>query len=228
MTDGNKLMVEPTAESRQEGAEETITIIVADDHEVVRNGVRMVLDGEPDMEVVAEASDADEARRRTSGLKPRVLVLDLNMPGVTSLETIPAILEASPETAIVVLTMHDDVAFAREAFSKGARGYLIKQSASSELVNAVRAMIAGGTYVNPELGAKLAAMPSGLPAGLTPREAEVLVLIANGHTNPEIAEQLVVSVRTVETHRSAIHRKLGTKNRAELVSFARENHLLED
>jgi two-component system response regulator NreC len=208
--------------------DDTITIIVADDHDVVRDGIRRVLEAEDDMEVIAEAGDADDARRRSSGLKPDALVLDLNMPGEPSLETIPKILEGSPETAVLVLTMHNDPVFAREALSRGARGYVVKNSASEELVRAVRTVVDGGTYLNPELGARVATEPSGPPGGLTPREAEILKLIALGHINPEIAEQLFVSVRTVETHRTAIHRKLGTTNRAELVRFAREHHLIDD
>ena len=215
-------------EHAPETSDGTITIIVADDHRVVREGLRMVLSSEEDMEVIGEASDADEARRRVSGLKPAALVLDLNMPGTPSLEMIPALREACPETAVVVLTMHNDPAFAREAFNQGARGYLVKNSASDELVDAVRKVVAGGTYINPELGARVATEPSGPPGGLTPREAEILGLIALGHTNPEIAEKLFVSVRTVETHRTAIHRKLGTTNRAELVHFAHEHHLVDD
>jgi two-component system response regulator NreC len=206
----------------------TITIIVADDHRVVRDGIRMILSAEPDMEVVAEVGDAEEARRRTSGLKPTVLVLDLNMPGPASLDLIPVIADGSPETAIVVLTMQNDPVFARRAFASGARGYVVKHSAGVELVGAVRRVVDGGTYVNPELGARIAVEPEGPPGGLTPRESEILGLIALGYTNPEIAERLVVSVRTVETHRSGIQRKLGTSNRAELVRFAREHRLIED
>jgi two-component system response regulator NreC len=206
----------------------TITVIVADDHEIVRDGLRRIVEAEGDMEVAAEAGDAEAARRRTSGLKPTVLVLDLNMPGPPSLVTIPKILEGSPETAVVVLTMQDDPAYAREAFRVGAKGYVVKHAAGSELVNAIRAAAAGETFVNPKLGARLAAEPEGPPAGLTPRESEVLGLIAKGHTNPEIAERLVVSIRTVETHRAAIHRKVGTTNRAELVSFAHKHGLVAD
>ncbi len=124
--------------------------------------------------------------------------------------------------------MQDDPAYAREAFRVGAKGYVVKHAAGSELVNAIRAAAAGETFVNPKLGARLAAEPEGPPGGLTPRESEVLGLIAKGHTNPEIAERLVVSIRTVETHRAAIHRKVGTTNRAELVSFAHKHGLVAD
>jgi two-component system, NarL family, response regulator NreC len=207
---------------------ETITIILADDHEIVRDGLRRIVEAEGDMEVVAEAGDADTARRRTSGLKPTVLVLDLNMPGAPSLATIPSILEGSPDTAVVVLTMQDDPAFAREAFRLGARAFVVKHAAGSELVDAIRAASHGETYINPMLGARLAAEPKGPPGGLTPREIEVLRLVVAGYTNPEIAEQLVISIRTVETHRAAIHRKLNTSSRAEVVAFAREHGLVEN
>ncbi len=205
-----------------------ITIILADDHEIVRDGLRRIVEAEGDMEVVAEAGDAGTARRRVSGLKPRVLVLDLNMPGEPSLASIPSIREASPDTAVVVLTMQDDPAFAREAFRLGATAFVVKHAAGSELVDAVRAAAKGDTYINPLLGARLAAEPEGPPGGLTPREIEVLRLVAAGHTNPEIAEKLVISIRTVETHRAAIHRKLNTTSRAEVVAFAREHGLIAE
>jgi two-component system response regulator NreC len=214
-------------DSSSGGTDSKISVILADDHEIVRDGLRMILEAEPDIEVVAEVGETEAARRRTSGLKPDVLVLDLNMPDGPSLPAIPAILEASPETAIVALTMQDDPGFAREAFRLGARGYVVKHSAGRELIDAIRAALGGDTYINPQLGARVAAAPEGPPAGLTPREAEVLGLIAEGHTNPEIAERLVVSVRTVETHRSAVHRKVGTTNRAELVRYAREHGLVD-
>jgi two-component system response regulator NreC len=216
-----------TAEENALNEAGTITIILADDHEIVRDGLRRIVEAEGDMEVVAEAGDATTARRRASGLKPTVLVLDLNMPGEPSLATIPAIREGSPGTAIVVLTMQDDPAFARESFRMGAKAFVVKHAAGSELVDAIRAASRGETYVNPVIGARLAAEPEGPPGGLTPREVEVLRLVAGGYTNPEIAEQLVISIRTVETHRAAIHRKLNTSTRAEAVAFAREHGLLE-
>jgi two-component system, NarL family, response regulator NreC len=202
-----------------------ITIILADDHEIVRDGLRRIVEAEGDMEVVAEAGDAETARRRASGLKPDVLVLDLNMPGEPSLASIPKIHDGSSETAVVVLTMQDDPAFAKEAFRLGAKAFVLKHAAGSELVDAIRAATRGETYINPLLGAKLAAAPEGPPGGLTPREIEVLRLVVDGYTNPEIAEQLVISIRTVETHRAAIHRKLDTTSRSEVVAFAREHGL---
>ena len=206
-----------------------ITIVLADDHEVVRKGIRMVLEAESDMEVVAEAADGESAARYVLGHKPSVLVLDLSMPGMSGLEAIPKVLETSPRTSVVVLTMQNEPAFARKALQSGARGYVIKQSAASELVTAIRAVVAGDTYINPSLGARLAAAPEppGPPDDLTPREVEVLGLLALGYTNPEIADRLVLSVRTVETHRANIQRKTGLATRAELIAYAIENELVE-
>jgi two-component system response regulator NreC len=201
-----------------------ITIVLADDHAVVRSGLRMVLDRESGMEVVSEAGDAETAVRTVLGHKPRVLVLDLNMPGeLTSLEAIPRIAEVSPDTRVVVLTMQEDPEFARQALRAGASGYVLKEAADDELVEAVRRAAAGSTYLNPSLGAKLAAAPpepAGPPDDLTEREVEVLRLIALGHTNAEIAGQLFLSVRTVESHRAHIQQKLGRATRAELVRYA--------
>ena len=210
-------------------AEDTITVVLADDHPVVRSGLRMLLDAQEDLEVVAEAGDVDAARRSVLGHKPTVLVLDLNMPGGSSLEAIPGMAETSPGTSVVVLTMQEDPAFAREALRAGAKGYVLKQSAGTELVQAIRAAAGGGTWLNPELGARLAAAPdapTGPPGDLTDRELDVLRLIALGHTNSEIAEQLYLSVRTVETHRAHIQQKLGMSSRAELVHYALEHDLI--
>lgn len=206
-----------------------ITIVLADDHLVVRSGLRMLVESEPDMEVVAEASDVDAARRYVLGHKPAVLVLDLNMPGEASLPAIPSILEVSPDTRIVVLTMQDDPAFAREALSNGATGYVLKEAADDELVKAIRLAANGKTYLQPSLGARLAI--AGLDAGpaseLTERERGVLSLIALGHTNAAIAEQLFLSVRTVESHRANIQSKLDVTTRAELVRYALDNGLVD-
>jgi two-component system, NarL family, response regulator NreC len=136
-------------------AESIVRVILADDHEIVRDGIRMILEPERDIEVIAEVGDAESARRRTSDLKPDVLVLDLNMPDGSSLPTIPAILEASPQTAVVALTMQDEPGFAREAFRLGARGYVLKHSIGRELIEAIRAAFAGRTYTNPEIAERL-------------------------------------------------------------------------
>jgi len=218
--------------SEQKSTEPTdaITVVLADDHELVRDGIRMVLEGEHDIEVVAQASDADSAARYVLGHKPSILVLDLSMPGTPSLELMPKIAEASPDTAVIVVTMQNEPAFAKQALRAGAKGFVVKQSAASELVSAVRAVLAGEVYINPSLGARMAAAPDapdGPPDDLTPREVEVLNLIALGFTNPEIADQLVLSVRTVETHRANIQRKTSSTTRAELVAYAIEHDLVD-
>jgi two-component system response regulator NreC len=211
-----------------EGApEQTIRIVLADDHEVVRTGLRMLLDSQPDFEVVAEASDAEGARRYVLGHHPKVLVLDLNMPGGSSLEAIPAMREEFPDTQIVVLTMQKEPAFAREALSAGALGYVLKEAAHAELVEAVRRAAIGESYLNPRLGARMASEPPpGPPDDLSPREVDVLRLIALGNTNTEIGEQLYLSVRTVETHRSHIQQKLRLQSRADLVAYAIDRGLI--
>jgi two-component system response regulator NreC len=210
------------------GATQPITIVLADDHAVVRSALRLLLDGETDIDVVAEAGDADGAIRYVGGHRPTVLILDLNMPGQSGLSAIPEIRRQSPETQIVVLTMQDETAFAREALQAGVLGYILKEAASEELVKAVRMAAAGKTYLQPELGARLAAEPEvPAPDDLSERELEVLRLIALGHTNNEIAKQLYLSVRTVESHRAHIQQKLGLTNRSELVRYALERGLIE-
>ncbi|HKE80847.1 MAG TPA: response regulator transcription factor [Solirubrobacteraceae bacterium] len=209
---------------------EPITIVLADDHAVVRSGLRMVLEREEDFEVVSEAADADSALRTVLGHKPTILVLDLNMPGEpTSLEAIPRVPDVSPNTRVVVLTMQEDPEFARRALRAGAAGYVLKEAADDELVDAIRRVAAGATYLNPRLGAMLAAAPpeqTGPPDDLTEREVGVLRLIALGHTNAEIAQELFLSVRTVESHRAHIQQKLGRSTRAELVRYALDHGLV--
>jgi two-component system response regulator NreC len=206
----------------------TIRIVLADDHAVVRAGLRMLLESEPGFEVLAEAGTTQDAARYVRGHHPDVLVLDLNMPGESGLDLIPRVREEAPDTAIVVLTMQRDPGFARQALSTGALGYVLKDAADTELVRAVRLAASGELYLNPQLGARLAATPENArPGDLSEREAEILKLIALGHTNPEIAAQLYLSVRTIEAHRSHIHQKLNLATRAELVRFALENRLVE-
>jgi two-component system response regulator NreC len=216
----------PTSEPKTD----KISVVIADDHEVVRSGLRGLLEAEPDLEVTAEARDVRSTMAFVRAQQPGVLVLDLNMPGDSSLGAIPELLEASPGTKIVVLTMQSDPAFAREALRAGALGYVLKDAANTELVQAVRAAMEGRTYLEPQLGAKLAAAPAE-PAGpghdLSDREVEVLRLIALGHTNAEIAEQLYLSVRTVESHRAHIQQKLRLSTRAELVRYALDHGMLE-
>ena len=218
------------ADASPAGANETseTTIVLADDHTVMRNALRLLLDAEPDFEVVAEAGTAEDAVRYVRGHKPTVLILDLNMPGKSSLEAIPDIQEASPATEIVVLTMQNEPAFARRALQAGVRGYVLKEAADAELVQAVRSAAAGDTYLQPALGARLAAGADGRQGDeLSDRERDVLRLIALGHTNAEVAEQLYISIRTVESHRAHIQQKLRLSTRAELVRYALEHGLVE-
>ncbi len=206
----------------------TIRIVLADDHAVVRSGLRLLLESESDFEVVAEAGDIESAQRYVRGHRPAVLVLDLNMPGGSSLEAIPGIRENNPETQIVVLTMQQEPAFARHALGAGALGYVLKEAADDELVEAVHRAARGESYLNPRLGARLASEPApGPPDDLSEREVDVLRLIALGHTNAEIAERLYLSVRTVETHRAHIQQKLGLSSRAELVAYALKRGLIK-
>ena len=206
----------------------TIRIVIADDHAIVRRGLRMLLDGEPDFEVVAEADNAEAARRYVHGHHPDVLVLDINMPGGSSLDTVPTIRSESPETQIVVLTMQDEAAYARQAMRAGVLGYVLKEAADEELVESVRRAAAGQSYLNPKLGARVAAEPpSGHPDGLSKREVEVLQMIALGHTNAEVAAELYVSVRTVEAHRAHIQQKLRLSSRSELVRYALDRGLMK-
>jgi two-component system, NarL family, response regulator NreC len=205
-----------------------IGVVIADDHAVVRRGLKQLLGAEPDLEVLAEAGDIEDARRYVRGHRPQVLVLDLNLPDGSSLKHIPSIRAESPDTQIVVLTMQNEPAYAREALGAGALGYVLKEAAETELVEAVRRAAVGDTYLNPRLGARVAAEPPpGPPDGLSEREVDVLRMISLGYTNAEIATQLYLSVRTVETHRAHIQQKLRLTTRAELVRHALERGLLE-
>jgi two-component system, NarL family, response regulator NreC len=223
--EGNLVAVPNGGDSKDSG---TTTIVLADDHAVVRSALRMLLEAEPGFEVVAEAGDADAAVRYVRGHKPAVLILDLNMPGRPSLEAVPDVKEASPATEVVVLTMQNEPAFARRALQAGVRGYVLKEAADAELVQAVRSAAAGDTYLQPALGARLVTEADSQQADdLSEREREVLRLIALGHTNAEIAAQLYLSIRTVESHRAHIQQKLRLSSRAELVRYALENGLIE-
>jgi two-component system response regulator NreC len=207
-----------------------ITIVLADDHRVVRSGLRVLLESDGRFCVLDEAGDVPGTLVTVRACQPRVLVLDLNMGGKSSLDTIPQLRAEMPDTQIVVLTMQENPAFAQAALRAGAIGYVLKEAADAELMTAVVAAAEGRTYLNPELGAKLAAqLPDSdmRPDGLSPREVEVLRLIARGHTNGEIAASLFLSVRTVESHRSHIQRKVGVTTRADLVGYARRRGLLD-
>lgn len=210
------------------GSEEAISVVLCDDHAVVRSALRMLLETEDGIEVVAEAGDAQAAIRYAGGHRPSVMILDINMPGGSGIAAIPAINGASPETRIVMLTMQEETAAAREALQAGVQGYILKEAASEELVKAVRLAAEGKTYLQPELGARLAAEPEvASPDDLSRRELEVLRLIALGHTNNEIAKSLYLSVRTVESHRAHIQQKLSMTSRSELVRYALDRGLIQ-
>lgn len=208
-----------------------ITLVVADDHQVVRAGLRLLLESEPRFVVSAEAGSVADAIAAVQRLGPRVLVLDVNMGGESSLDAIPGLRQRAPETQIVVLTMQSDPAFASAALRAGALGYVLKDAADAELLAAVSLASEGRAYINPNLGAKFAKttppQDDRQPDGLSPRELEVLRLIALGHTNAEIAGTLTLSVRTVESHRAHIHQKVQFNSRADLVAYARDHGLLD-
>jgi two-component system, NarL family, response regulator NreC len=210
-----------------------IRVVIVDDHAVVRSGLRLVLEGEDDIHVEDEGGTADEAVRIARLHKPDVVLLDVTMPGRSGLSAAAEILQAAPEAKLLVLSMHDDPSYVREAFSEGASGYLLKEAADAELVAAIREVAGGGRYVHPALGARLAASQAEAVAAaaadpLSEREREVLRLLALGHTNQEIAKMLFISVRTAETHRAHIMQKLRLTTRAELVRYALQHGVLDD
>jgi len=210
-----------------------IRVVIVDDHAVVRSGLRLLLEGEDDIHVEDEGGTAEEAIRLARLHKPDVVLLDVTMPGRSGLDAAPEIKQAAPAAQILVLSMHDDPSYVREAFAAGASGYLLKEAADADLVAAIRDVAAGTRYVHPALGARLAAAEAEAAAlaaadPLSEREREVLRLLALGHTNQEIAKMLFISVRTAETHRAHIMQKLRLSTRAELVRYALQHGLLEE
>jgi two-component system, NarL family, response regulator NreC len=210
----------------------SIRTVIVDDHAVVRSGLRLVLESEEDIEVVAEAADARNAVFEARAHHPDVILLDVVMPGRSGIEAIPDLLQESPESKVLVLSMQDDPAYVREAFGAGASGYVLKEAADAEVVAAVREVAGGQRYVHPALGARLVAAEAeerdrAEADPLSEREHEILRLLALGHTNQEIASQLYLSVRTVETHRAHIMQKLRIQTRAELVRYALEQGMLD-
>ncbi len=210
----------------------TIRVLVVDDHAVVRAGLRRILDAEDDVETVGEAPDGERAVFEAMQLQPDVVLMDVVMPGKSGIEATRAVLQAVPVTKVLVLSMQDDPRYVREAFDAGASGYVMKEAADDEVVDAIRAVAAGQRYLHPALGARLLAAESeerrrAAEDPLSEREREVLRLLALGHTNQEIAKLLYISVRTAETHRAHIMRKLDLSSRAELVRYALAEGLLE-
>jgi two-component system response regulator NreC len=212
-----------------------IRVLIADDHSVLRAGLRMLLSAQSDIDVVGEAADGVEVSRSARELRPDIVLLDLSMPGPRSGKVIRDVLRACPKTRVLILTMHDDAAYLRSALLAGAAGYLVKKAADSELISAIRAVHAGRTFVDLTQTAGLPPLSkSGKAAGqwqppknLSRREREVLRLLAQGHSNQQIADKIHLSVKTVETYRTRLSEKLGLKGRAELYRFAAESGILD-
>jgi DNA-binding NarL/FixJ family response regulator len=207
-------------------------LVIADDHGVVRGGLRLLLDRQPDMEVVGEAADGAEAVAEVLAHRPDLAILDVAMPRLTGLQATRDIKAIAPEIDVLILSMHDDEHYLYEALKAGASGYVLKQKADQDLVDAVRAVARGESFLTNSAQRSLVrewmADPSSGPREpLSPREQEVLKLIADAHTNREISEMLGLSEKTVESHRGSILRKLGMRDRVELVRYAIRRGLIE-
>jgi two-component system response regulator NreC len=210
-----------------------IRLLIADDHAVLRTGLRMLFEAQHDMEVAGEAGDGAEVLRKARDLQPDVVLMDLTMPGPSSGDVIRHVLRAAPKTRVLILTMHDDPAYLASALAAGAVGYVVKKVADSELLSAIRAVHAGRTFVDLTQSLRSPARVRGTsraeaqrPKELSKREREVLRLLAQGYSNPEIAARIRVSVKTVETYRTRLSQKLGLKGRAALYRFAVEAGIL--
>jgi len=214
----------------------TISIILADDHAVLRSGLRLLITEQPDMEVVEEAGDFPEAFCKVKELQPDIVIMDITMPGGDPFMGIKHVLESSPDSRVLVLSMHEDGAYLRKVLEVGASGYVCKKVADSELISAIRAVHEGRTFVDLHLGDSQGSgiqgsesVPDECGKGsekiikLSPREKEVMILVAKGHTNQEIANQLNVGVKSVETYRGRVMEKLHLKTRAELVEYVIQN-----
>ncbi len=205
-----------------------IRVLLADDHAVLRAGLKMFINAQKDMTCVGEAADGEEAIRQTEMLAPDILLLDLGMPGLGGLDALPEIRKRAPATRVLILTMHSDAGYLRQALARGAAGYVLKKAADQELLNAIRAVGRGEVYVHSSMmrmllddmlpKAESPASSGGPP--LSEREEEVLVWVARGYTNQEVADRLALSVKTVETYRARAMNKLQLKSRAELVRYA--------
>lgn len=216
---------------------DAITVLLADDHAVLRSGLRLLIERQPGMEVVAEAGDGNEALAKAKALQPDLVLLDINMPGLDGLGALPQIRQASPNSRVLILTMHDDVSYLQEALRAGASGYVLKRAVDNELQMAIQAVMRGETYVHSAMTQKLlqkmdadAAPAKDEPdpwAVLSERERDVLRLVALGYTNQEVADELFLSVKTVETYRARGMEKLGLQTRAQLVKAALKRGLLD-
>ncbi len=215
-----------------------IRILLADDHAVLRAGLKSLLNAEPDMQVVGEAADGLSCMRQALLLRPDVILLDINMPKANGLETLKVVREQAPDSRVLVLTMHDDLGYLRQVLAYGGAGYVLKQAASEELLSAIRAVHRGGVYLHPSHAQALLSDPEPEPTparsqqeerynALSEREAQIFKLVALGHRNSEIAEMLHLSVKTVETYKARLMQKLGVRSRAALVRYALKLGILE-
>jgi two-component system response regulator NreC len=211
-----------------------IQILIADDHGVLRAGLRALLNAEPDLKVVEEAADGREAQRLIQKLRPDVVLLDIGLPGLSGIDVTRWVQKTLPKVRVLILTVHEDEGLLREAIRAGAAGYIVKRAVESELIDAIRAVWHGAQYVHPAMTHALLKDLSPPPVAdeaptepLTPREIEVLRLIAQGYTNRQMAETLSLSVRTVESHRFNLTNKLGLRSRLELIRYSQEHNLLE-
>jgi two-component system response regulator NreC len=204
-----------------------ISVVLADDHNVIRSGLRAMLEAEQGIRVIGEAADAPTAQKLVRDRRPDVLVLDLQMPGAEPSSDVHGLREEAPDTAIVVLTMQSDPRRARELLRAGASGYVLKQAAERQLTAAIRAAAEGGSYIDPELGGQVAQLGADPVEALSERDRELLRLLALGHTNREIGEKLFLSVRAVEVNRAKLLEKLGLETRPELVRFAIANGVVD-
>ncbi len=213
-----------------------IRVLLADDHAVLRTGLKLLLSAQPDIEVVGEAADGGEAMAKARALRPDVILMDLTMPGIGGSEATGRIKDESPGIKVLVLTMHDDPSYLRQLLKAGASGYILKKSADADLLSAIRAAHRGEVFLDSSLAAGLVdevirpagpRRPRDAYETLSDREREVLKWVARGHTNQEIAEKLFLSVKTIETYRARVAEKLGLRGRAELVRFAMERGLLQ-
>jgi two-component system response regulator NreC len=212
----------------------SIEVLITDDHGVLRAGLRVLLNREPDIRVVGEAADGGQALQLCATLKPDVVLMDVSMPGDDGIETTRKLKTSWPNIRVLILTVHEDSSLLQEAIRAGASGYIVKRAAESELVDAIRAVARGQTYLHPTMThallveADLVAGPEeGPDSVLSPRERQVLRLIARGHTNPQIADLLTLSVRTIESHRANLMAKLDLHSRVELVRYAAQHGLLD-
>ncbi len=214
----------------------SIPILIADDHGVLRAGLRALLSAEEDLEIVADADNGNDALKLATELRPEIVLLDVNMPGMGGIEVTKHLKEALPDAKVLILTVHEDESLFQEAIQAGASGYIIKRAVESELIDAIRAVKRGDLYVHPAMTRALLReiSPASTPKkddapveALTRREIDVLKLIAQGYTNRQTAEALSISVRTVESHRANLMGKLNLRSRVDLVRYAKENAFIE-